>query len=157
MYRNIKKLKRPELNIELSDVAAGVYDKNWPGTGNWPFNTAFAGKFDGLRAFATRLGDVAELETLVAGGIPPVCSVSYQLLYGRSTGVNNGHLVVCVGFTDQGDVVVNDPWADFQKGDKVRQVVSRQNFDRAWVHSHRTVYLIHPENWPVPRSPLGRW
>jgi uncharacterized protein YvpB len=149
--------KRPELNMELSEVAAGVYDKNWPGTGNWPFNTAFAGKFDGLRACVTRLADVAELEAFVAAGIPPVCSVSYQLLHGKTSGANNGHLVVCAGFTERGDVVINDPWADFLKGDKVRQVISRQDFAKAWRHSHGTVYLIYPEGWRVPLSPHGRW
>jgi hypothetical protein len=150
-------LKRPELNMELSEVAAGVYDKNWPGTGNWPFNTAFAGKFDGLRACVTRLADIAELEVFIDAGIPPVCSVSYQLLHGKAGGANNGHLVVCAGFTEQGDLVINDPWANFQKGDKVRQVIARQDFAKAWQHSRRTVYLIYPEVWRVPASPRRRW
>lgn len=145
-------LKRPELDADVPQVAAGVYDRNWPGTGNWPFNTAFAGKFDGMRAYVTRLGDVAELETLVAAGIPPVLSVSYDLLYGRLPDKGNGHLIVCVGFTKTGDAVVHDPWADFLKGDKVRQLIPRQNLARAWTHSRRTVYLIYPESWTVPES-----
>lgn len=141
-------LKRPELNVDVPEVAGGVFDKNWPGTGNWPFNTAFAGKFNGMRAYVTRLGDVAELETLVVAGIPAIISVSYDALYNRPPGKSNGHIVVCIGFTETGDVVVNDPWANFSKGDKVRQVIPRQRLAKAWAHSHRTIYLIRPEIWP---------
>ena len=148
-------MKRPELDVNVSDVAAGVYDPNWPGTGNWPFNAAFAGSFEGMRGCVVRLADVAELEALVAARVPPIVSVSYDALYARLPDKGNGHLVVCAGFTDKGDVVINDPWADFAKGDTVRQVVSRENFVKAWRHSHQTIYLIRPENWPVPNS--GRW
>lgn len=152
-----RRLNRPELDVDVPEVAAGVFDRNWPGTGNWPFNTAFAGGFAGMRAFATRLSDIAELEAFVAAGVPPIISVSYDVLHGRATDQGNGHLVVCVGFTETGDPIVNDPWAQFEKGDKVRQVVSRANFAKAWAHSRRTVYLIRPEKWPVPSSPGGRW
>jgi hypothetical protein len=148
-------LKRPELDVDVSRVAAGVFDPNWPGTGNWPFNTAFAGRFDGMRGCVVRLADVAELEALVAVRVPLIVSVSYDALYARLPDKGNGHLVVCDGFTDRGDVVINDPWADFANGDTVKQVVPRENFVRAWRHSRQTAYLIRPENWPVPHS--GRW
>jgi len=148
-------LKRPELDADVPAVAAGVYDPNWPGTGNWPFNTAFAGRFDGMRACVVRLADVAELERLVAARVPPIVSVSYDALYARSPDKGNGHLVVCAEVTEQGNVVINDPWADFAKGDKVRQVVPRENFVKAWRHSRQTAYVIRPENWPVPDS--SRW
>ena len=152
-----RRLDRPELNVDVPEVAAGVYDLNWPGTGNWPFNTAYAGRFVGMRAFVTRLADLAELEAFVAAGVPPILSVSYDLLYGKARDRGNGHLVVCVGFTENGDPIVNDPWAEFEKGDKVRQVIPRANLAKAWAHSRRTVYLIHPETWRVPSSPEGRW
>ena len=150
-------LKRPELNVELADAAGGIYDKNWPGTGNWSFNAAFAGKFDGMRAYVTRLADVAELETWVAAGVPPVVSVSYDLLHGRKQGQSNGHLVVCIGFTEKGDAIINDPWAELKKSDPVRYVIPRANLVKAWARSRQTVYLIHPETWPVPKSREGRW
>ena len=148
-------LKRPDLDVDVARVAAGVYDPNWPGTGNWPFNTAFAGNFEGMRGCVTRLADIAEVEALVAALVPPIVSVSYDALYARRPDKGNGHLVVCAGFTDKGDVVINDPWADFAKGDTVRQVVSRENFVKAWRHSRQTAYVIRPENWPVPNG--GRW
>lgn len=144
-----QRLNRPELDVDVPEVAAGVFDRNWPGTGNWPFNTAFAGRFPGMQGFVTRLSDIAELEALVAAGVPPIISVSYDVLHGRATDQGNGHLVVCVGFTETGDSIVNDPWAQFEKGDKVRLIVPRANLARAWAHSRRTVYLIRPEAWPV--------
>jgi hypothetical protein len=39
------RLKRPELDLPVPDAAKAVYDKVWNGTGNWVFNTAFAGSF----------------------------------------------------------------------------------------------------------------
>jgi hypothetical protein len=148
-------LKRPELDVDVSRVADGVYDPNWPGTGNWPFNTAFAGRFDGMRGCVTRLADIAELEALIAAHVPPIVSVSYDALYARLPDKGNGHLVICAGFTRNGDVVIDDPWADFAKGDTVRHVVLRENFAKAWQHSRQTTYLIRPENWPVSYS--ARW
>jgi hypothetical protein len=150
-------LKRPDLNVDVPEVAAGVYDGNWPGTGNWPFNTAFAGRFPGMRAIVTRLNDVSELENLIAAGVPPIVSVSYSALYGRKNDQADGHLVVCVGFTAQGEPIVNDPWADFKKGDKVRAIVKRENFATAWARSRRTVYLIHPESVTLPSQSQRRW
>jgi hypothetical protein len=148
-------LGQPELDVDVPHVAAAVHDPNWPGTGNWPFNTAFAGRFDGMRGCVVRLADVTELESLIVARVPPVVSVSYDALHARLPDRGSGHLVVCAGFTEQGDVVINDPWADLAKGDKVRQVVPRENFIKAWRHSRRTTYLIYPERWPLPRS--ARW
>lgn len=152
-----RQLKRPELNVDVPEVAAGVHDRNWPGTGNWPFNTAFAGRFRDMRAIVTRLNDVAELEALIAVGVPPIISVSYDALHGRPNDQGNGHLVVLDGFTAKGDPIVNDPWAEFKKGDKVRVTVKRENLAKAWAHSRRTVYLIHPESVKLPRQREQRW
>lgn len=152
-----KRLNQPALDIDVPEVAVGVFDPTWPGTGNWPFNTAFAGQQPGLRASVMRFADVAEIEALVAAGVPVVLSISYQLLYNRPSSASNGHLVVCIGFTEKGDAVINDPWADFEKGDKVRAVIPRANLIKAWAHSKRTAYVIYPESWPMPASRAGWW
>ncbi|HYA79222.1 MAG TPA: hypothetical protein VED19_01780, partial [Candidatus Nitrosopolaris sp.] len=47
-------LHRPEMDVDVPEVARAVYDSQWKGTGNWPFNTAFAGSFKGMRAYVTR-------------------------------------------------------------------------------------------------------
>lgn len=104
-----KKLNRPELDLPVPDVAHAIYDKVFDGTGNWPFNTAFAGSFPGIRAYVTRFGDIRELEDWVEAGIPSIVSVSYDLLKGRENDNDPGHLMVCDGFTTTGDIVLNDP------------------------------------------------
>ena len=141
-----KVLGRPELDLSVPEVAKGVYDKNWPGTGNWPFNTAFAGKFSGLRGYVTRLNDLSDLEEYILAGVPIVLSVSYDLLYGREVERNSGHLIVCAGFTSEGEVVANDPWARLERGERVQKVFPRNNVAKAWKQSHNTVYVIHPES-----------
>jgi hypothetical protein len=145
-------LNRPDLSIDVPGVAAGVYDRNWPGTGNWPFNTAFVGELTGMRAFVTRLRNLSEVEDLVSAGIAPILSVSFDRLNGGSSATGTGHLVVLVGFDRNGDAVLNDPWAFGKETGMVRRTVSCRDLVNAWAHSRNTVYLIHAEGWPVPRS-----
>jgi len=146
-------LHRSELNRDVPEIAKAVFDKNWPGTGNWPFNTAFAGSFPGLRAYVARLSDVSELEDWIAKEIPVVLSVSYGELKGTGERPNDGHLVVCVGFTGKGDPIINDPGTR----ENVRKTFARENLVKAWVHSNRTVYLIYPETAAVPIDRFGHW
>ena len=147
-----ERLKRPEFQHDVPEVVKAVFDPNWPGTGNWPFNTAFAGAHPGIRAYVARLSDVSELEDWIAAGLPVVVSVDYTALKGEP-GRPSGHLVVCVGFTEQGDVIVNDPGTRHE----IRRTFPRKNLIAAWDHSHRTVYLIYPESARVPLDRFGHW
>lgn len=141
-------LERSDLRHDVPEIARAVFDPVWGGTGNWPFNTAFAGAWPGLRAFVTRLNDLSEIERLIEAGIPVVASVSYGTLKGTAPGTS-GHLVVCVGFTPEGDVVVNDPGTRAN----VRRTFPRQRFVDAWAHSKGTVYLIYPSARSLPALP----
>ena len=149
--------QRSNWDVGVPEVARAVYDPSWPGTGNWPFNTAFAGSLPGLRAYVARLIDVSELEDWIASGVPVVLSVSYPTLKGRGGETGGGHLVVCVGFTTNGDVVINDPWAVLQKGERVQKTFPRQNLIDAWRLSQQTVYLIYPEGTRLPADRFGHW
>jgi hypothetical protein len=152
-----KRLKKPELDREVPLVAAGVYDAVWPGTGNWPFNTGYAGSLPGMRGYVTRLSGMNEIEQWVRAGVPVVCSVSYRLMYGKENPEAGGHVVVCAGFTRSGDVIINDPWADFAKGDTVRQLIPRGRMIAACAKSHNTVYLIYPAGFKIPRNTSAHW
>jgi hypothetical protein len=145
------KLDRPDLNYDVPEVAKRVNDPNWPGTGNWPFNTAFAGAHAGIRAYVTRLSDLPELEQWVQAGVPVAISVKYGWLKGRAES-GNGHLVVCTGFDTDGNVLFNDPGRS-----TVRQTYSRENVVKAWAASGNTVYLVYPENFKVPSNQFGHW
>ena len=151
-----QRLDRSDLGRDVPEVAAGVNDPKWPGTGNWPFNTAYAGSFPGIRACVTRFSDLSEVEDWIAAGVPVVMSVLPRLLTG-SDSASNGHLIVGIGFTKEGDLVANDPWARLEKGQPVRRVYKRVNAAAAWAASHHTVYLIYPEGWKVPKDRFGHW
>jgi hypothetical protein len=148
-----KQLNRPELNITVREAAKCIYDPMWPGTGNWPFNTAYAGSFPGMRGYVSRLTDISELEEWIEAGIPIATSVSYNRLKGRGT-AGSGHLIVCVGFDKLGDIVVNDPGT---KLDNVRRTFPRDLFRQAWADSGNTVYIIYPEQWKIPPAEFDHW
>jgi hypothetical protein len=145
-------LKRPELEVDVPFVAAGVHDPEWGGTGNWVFNTAYAGSFSKLRARTTRFTDIAEIEDWIARGIPVGLSVCYNRLRGFSR-VPSGHLVVCVGFTENGDAVINDPGTRRN----VRKIFPRRQLLDAWSYSNNTVYLVHPVNARLPKDRFDHW
>jgi len=149
-------LHRPEMNLDVPEVAAGVLDTRF-GTGNWPFNCAFAGKFDGMRAYVTRFSDISELEDWVVAGIPVIISAPFHLLAPGRHDTGSGHLVVCIGFTETGDVVINDPATNLKKGQSVRHVYKRENVIRAWATSRNTVYLVYPVSAKLPDNRLGQW
>lgn len=147
-----QRLDRPGLDQDVPEVVRGVHDPQWGGTGNWVFNTAYAGSFRGMRAYTTRLSDVSAVEDFIARGIPVGLSLCYNRLRGKSR-EPSGHLVVCVGFTKNGDVIINDPGTS----KKVRKVFPRANLMDAWAYSKNTVYLIYPVNTPLPRDRFGHW
>lgn len=149
-------LGRPELNQDVPEVAAAVYDEDYSGTGNWPFNTAYAGSFAGMRGFVTRFDDLDELEDWIAAGIPVVISAPWDLLRPGRKDTGNGHLLVCIGFTADGDVVVNEPATNLKTG-CVRQVYHREDVRRAWSKSNNVVYLIYPVGAKLPANRYGHW
>jgi hypothetical protein len=147
-----KELKRPELDHDVPDIVKEIYDANWHGAGNWPFNMAYAGSYPGMRAYVTRMSDVSELEDWIAAGLPVALSVCYDRLRGKGPGPN-GHLVVCVGFTKEGDVIINDPGTS----KNIRKTFPRKNLIYAWANSKNAVYLIYPEDAKVPADRFGHW
>jgi hypothetical protein len=145
-------LKRPELDRDVPAIAKAVYDAKWKGTGNWPFNTAYAGSYPGMRAYVGRMSDLAEVEDWIAAGIPVGLSVCSDRLHHRGPGPN-GHLLVCVGFDASGDPIVNDPGTS----KNVRRVYPRKDLIYAWSYSRNAVYLIYPEDHEVPKDRFGHW
>ncbi len=150
-------LHRPELNIDVPAVVDGLYDNNFHGTGNWPFNAAFAGSFEGMRAYVTRFSDISELEDWIAAGIPVIISAPWHLLSPGRQATGNGHLTVCIGFTESGDVVINDPATILPQGQHVRHIYQRADVIKAWHESRNTVYLVYPETAKTPPDPYGHW
>jgi hypothetical protein len=141
----------------VDHAARFTFDVAYDGTGNWPFNTAYAAHF-GLDAFVTRLRSLQEAEVFVAAGIPLVTSIAagpgelkgFLLPEGTA-----GHLVVIVGFTPEGDPIVNDPAAP--SNDAVRRTYRRAEFESVWLNgSGGAVYVITPPGTALPPS-SGNW
>jgi hypothetical protein len=144
--------RQPAWDRDVPEVAAGVFDTNWKGTGNWSFNTAYPGSLKGLRACVTRFSGIPEIESWILHGFPVGLSLCYDRLRGKGPGPN-GHLVVCVGFTADGDPIINDGGTR----QNVRKVFPRKNLENAWAYSRNTVYLIYPEDAKVPADDFGHW
>src|SRR6185437_5055383 len=120
-------LGRPEMNLGVPQVAGAVYDAGYGGTGNWAFNTALAGSFSGMRSYVTRFDDLSEVEDWIAAGIPVILSARWDWLRPGRPLDAAGHLIVCIGFTENGDVIVNDPSAHLDRGQTVRQIYKRDD------------------------------
>jgi hypothetical protein len=116
-------------------AARHTFDYSYDGTGNWPFNTAYAASL-GLRGHITRLHSLTELEGYIARGIPVITSQSFQAdeLDGAGYGTS-GHIMVVVGFTKDGDVIANDPASS--SNDRVRNVYKRDQFEKIWQRTKR--------------------
>ncbi|MFC6962615.1 C39 family peptidase [Halocatena marina] len=142
----------PEYKDPQVDFAArGTYDYSYDGAGNWPFNVAYASQF-GLDGFVTRLHSLNELEQYIKAGIPIITSQSFEEdeLPGAGYGTN-GHLMAVVGFTEDGDVVANDPASP--TNDAVRRVYPRGAFENVWQRTSSTggiAYIIYPPGHALP-------
>jgi len=140
----------------VDQVARMTFDYSFDGTGNWPFNTAYAATRTG-RAFVTRLRDLRDAERFIAKGIPIVASIAFGKgqLVGAPISSTDGHLVVIVGFRSGGNVVVNDPAA--VRNSSVRRTYDRAQFEAAWLRrSGGLSYVITDDAHRLPRS-SGRW
>ncbi len=132
-----------------------VFDRAYRGAGNWAFNTAYAGS-RGLRAYVTRLRDLTEAERFVAAGIPLVVSASFTADELDGAGYDTkGHLMTVVGFTDEGDVICNDPNSHLvASNDEVRTVYRRDQFERVWLgRNGGLAYIMHPPTVELPAPP----
>ncbi|KYH44092.1 C39 family peptidase [Branchiibius sp. NY16-3462-2] len=136
----------PKVDPQVAYAARNTYDAAYEGCGNWPFNTAYAGRW-GLEAYVTRLRNLREAEPFLRAGIPLITSIAFEPGELDGAGYStDGHLMVLAGFTDKGDVVMNDPASHLIKSDAaVRTTYRRDQFEKLWLAaSGGTAYVIHP-------------
>lgn len=109
---------------------------------------------------------MTELEAYVRHGIRVITSQSF--LADELTGSNygmSGHLMVVVGFTGTGDVIMNDPASPSDS--VVRNVHRRHQFETVWLRTKRhladgtvaggsggVAYIITPHGMPLPPDTL---
>lgn len=145
-----------EKDGQVDFAARYTYDHAYEGTGNWPFNTAYAGHF-GADAFVTRLQNLRDAEQFIRAGLPVVASIQFAKggLDGSPLTSTNGHLVVISGFTKTGRVIVKDPAAP--NNSTVRRVYRRDQFEKAWLGGSGGVsYVVRPAGTALPAD-TPRW
>lgn len=134
-----KKLRTVDVAWACRDEATKIY-------GNWPANTAVAARILGGWAAVAKLRGFDEVEREISEKRPVVLSHRWERgdLSNAPISRSNGHLIVAVGFTESGDVVVNDPAA---KRDGVRRVYKREELFATWQkRGDGIAYIIHPRN-----------
>ncbi|MEO6605241.1 MAG: peptidase C39 family protein [Aeromicrobium sp.] len=140
----------------VDHAARYTFDYAYDGTGNWPFNTAYAAGY-GLDSFVTRLDSLRDAEAFIKAGIPLVASVAYGKgqLTGSPISSTPGHLLVITGITAGGRVIAHDPAAPTNS--TVRRIYSRSQFEKAWLNgSGGVVYVIRTLSRTLP-SDTARW
>jgi hypothetical protein len=136
---------------QVDHAARYTYDWSYSGAGNWPYNTAYAAQY-GLEGFVTRLRSLREAERFIEAGIPLIASVN-GVLPGFLFTSTSGHLLVIRGFAANGDVITNDPAV--RANAQARKVYPRADFERVWLASFGTVYVIHPPGVRLPANVAG--
>ncbi|MGW5937168.1 peptidase C39 family protein [Streptomyces celluloflavus] len=121
---------------QVCHAARHTFDHQYKGCGNWPFNAAYAATYQDLQAVVTRLGSLTDAERLIHVGIPVITSQSFLAteLDGAGYGTS-GHLMTIVGFTENGDVIANDPASPDDPA--VRHVYRRREFENIWLRTKR--------------------
>ncbi|MEU8620278.1 peptidase C39 family protein [Streptomyces sp. NPDC048623] len=121
---------------QVCHAARSTYDYQYAGCGNWPFNAAYAASYPDLNAVVTRLHSLTDLETLIRAGIPAITSQSFlkDELTGAGYGTS-GHLMTVIGFTEDGDVIANDPASP--DNEAVRRVYRRREWENIWLRTKR--------------------
>lgn len=149
-----KNIVAPNGDPQVPYAAQHTWDFTYAGAGNWPFNAAYAHSY-GLDSFVTRLRSLAEVERFVAAGIPVITSLSWDLEDMPEAGyATNGHLMVVVGFTADGDPILNDPASN--SDEEVRNVYTRENFEKVWQGSTGgIVYVYTAPGTRLPRNVSG--
>lgn len=142
-------IEAPNGDPQVDYAAINTWDYTYEGAGNWPFNAAYAHQF-GLETFVTRLRSLAEAERFIEAGIPVIMSLSWELEEMPEAGYeSNGHLMVLIGFTEEGDPIFNDPASNSNAN--VRSVYTRENFEKVWqTATDGVVYIYHPEDVELP-------
>ncbi|MDR2996508.1 MAG: C39 family peptidase [Microbacterium sp.] len=139
---------------QVAYAAIHAWDYTYEGAGNWPFNAAYAHRF-GLDSFVTRLRSLAEAERFIARGIPVIVSLSWSLDEMPEAGYEtDGHLMVLIGFTADGDPILNDPASNSNAN--VRSVYTRENFEKVWQNSTNGIaYIYTPQGTRLPDNFQG--
>lgn len=146
-------------NVTVPYAASSTYDSTYQGNGNWPFNTGFVGSYSNMEGYVVRMSSMSQVEEWIQKGIPVEFSFAWKQgeLDNAPIPSSNGHIAVIVGFTRNGDVIVNDPASS--NNSSVTRVYDRNQLIHAWLrNSGGTTYIVYPRGHVIPNSMVwGSW
>lgn len=124
-------------------VAQRAYDVVHDLYGNWPRAVQTAWSF-GVPGWLERFGEWQGVERRLAEGSLLVISVRAAPgeLPGAPYTETAGHLMLLLGFDEQGRAVVNDPAADTLAS--VRRTYDRADLERCWIRRGGIAYVLGP-------------
>ena len=142
----------------VDHAARFTFDAAYDGTGNWPFNTAYAAHF-GLDAFVTRLRSLAGGRAVPRRGHPARRLDRRRAGRARRLPAAAGH-----GRPSRRHRRLHAPRETRSStipaapsNDAVRRSYDRAQFERVWLEgSGGAVYVITPPGTALPPSP-GNW
>ncbi|MFB3895824.1 MAG: C39 family peptidase [bacterium] len=130
--------------LPTAEVASCVWDSWSEIYGNWSFNAAFAGSL-GYRSWIIRCSSFDPIKQEIAAGHPVILSIAFKrgVLSNAPIRSTAGHIIVCRGFTPEGDPICNDPAAKTE--DKGHVVYKLQELERAWLAQKAAAVIVHPK------------
>jgi hypothetical protein len=129
------------VDVELERFCALAHDPVNDIYGNWPRNVQAAWTL-GVPGRLARCSTWGEVEAYIAAGQPLVVSIRAKKgeLAGAPYESTNGHLLVLVGFDEEGRVLVNDPaTSDPARG---RCTFSRADMEVVWMNRGGLSYVL---------------
>ncbi|HTD36428.1 MAG TPA: C39 family peptidase [Candidatus Limnocylindrales bacterium] len=127
------------VETDVLDVASGVFDTAYGGTGNWAFSMAYAGA-RGLRGAVAYLRGIDHVAAFVDAGLPVAISIGWN--HGELPGAplehSAGHLLVVRGI-ERARVLVNDP-----AHPAIVAAYSRDALDLVFRNHGGVAYLVAP-------------
>lgn len=140
---------------DVDFAAHHIFDNGYPekNTGSWPLNTAYAASY-GLDTSVRQYNSLQDIERWIKKGVPVVVTLKWDNvdadptnnLTGSSIDRTDGHLMVIRGFTQDGDVIANDP-ASPAGNQQVRHIYDRAEMEHLWLKAKGgTVYIIKPHH-----------
>lgn len=98
------------VRTDVDAVAELAYDPASKLFGNWAYLAATAASF-GRTAWVERFGSWKPVRDYIDAGMPVVISIAYppQTFRAEPDRSTDGHLLVVIGFDDDGNPIVNDP------------------------------------------------
>ncbi len=139
------------VNRPTIENAQAIYDSEYELFGNWARAVQRAGEM-GLDGWVQRFRNWEQVKQQIAMGQPVIASIAFRKGEFDSAVISrtNGHLIVIRGFTEGGDVIVNDP-ASRDKGEGA--VYKADELARAWFGHGGVGYVIGRSQNPQVRTP----